>query len=63
MNTVGNNMNTIDVFGMGAGPANLSLAALALKTQLNMYFCDIQQQLVWHIVSYSEIITNRIILG
>jgi lysine/ornithine N-monooxygenase len=56
-------MNTVDVFGVGVGPANLSLAALALKTQLNMYFCDIQQQLVFVVVSYSEIITNRIILG
>ncbi len=42
-------MQYFDVFGIGASPANLSLAALLIKApHLKTYFCDSQPQLIWH---------------
>lgn len=42
-------MKYFDLFGIGAGPANLSLAALSVKAPyLKAYFCDSQPKLIWH---------------
>lgn len=41
-------MKKYDLVEIGAGPANLSLAALACKADLNAIFVDAQKEFSWH---------------
>lgn len=48
MNTLAQTHTPLDVIGIGAGPANLSLAALAQPTSLTTGFVEKQSDYAWH---------------